>query len=70
MKKIQLTEKTNVFITMLPDGKALNSLVLGKDGLINYIKEDSIFIDCSSSDYNTTINISKALSKKNIKFFT
>ena len=26
----QLTENSNIFITMLPDGKALNKVVLGK----------------------------------------
>ena len=64
----KLTEDSNVFITMLPDGKALYKLILGKNGLINSIKNNSIFIDCSSSDYDATIEVSKALNKKNIKF--
>ena len=64
----QLTENSNIFITMLPDGKALNKVVLGKGGIINTIKKKSIFIDCSSSDYNSTIKVSRALYKKNVKF--
>ena len=53
---------------MLPDGKSLSKLVLGKSGIINYIKKNSIFIDCSSIDYATTLKISKALDEKGIKF--
>ena len=40
---------------MLPDGKALKNLVLGKNGVINEYKKKSIFIDCSSIDYSTTV---------------
>ena len=36
----QLTENSNIFITMLPDGKALNKVVLGKGGIINTIKKN------------------------------
>ena len=40
-----LSSKSDVFISMLPDGKALSNLVLGKNGIINFIKKNSIFID-------------------------
>ena len=63
-----LTEKKSVFITMLPDGKALQKLVLGKNGLINSVKKNSIFIDCSSVDYGTTVRVSKALNSAGVKF--
>ena len=59
-----LSSKSDVFISMLPDGKALSNLVLGKNGIINFIKKDSIFIDCSSVDYETTLKISDAFTKK------
>ena len=64
----ELGKNSNVFITMLPDGKALYNLVLGKNGMIRRIKENSVFIDCSSSDYESTIKVSQALKKKNIRF--
>ena len=35
---------------------------------INFIKKGSIFIDCSSVDYKTTLQISDAFTKKSIKF--
>ena len=63
-----LTKNANIFISMLPDGKALSNLVLGKNGIIHLIKKNSIFIDCSSVDYQTTLNVSKAFKKKGIKF--
>ena len=63
-----LSSKSDVFISMLPDSKALSNLVLGKNGIINFIKKDSTFIDCSSVDYETTLKISDAFTKKSIKF--
>ena len=59
----ELSKDIRVFITMLPDGKALKEFVLGKNGVINFIEKKSIFIDCSSVDYETTIKISKELKK-------
>ena len=67
-KNSDITNKSSFIITMLPDGKALYNLVMGKHGLIKSIKKNSIFIDCSSSDYATTMLISKELKKKKILF--
>ncbi len=64
----ELSKDIRVFITMLPDGKALKEFVLGKNGVINFIEKKSIFIDCSSVDYETTIKISKELKKKGVNF--
>ena len=63
-----LSINSNIFISMLPDGKALSNLVLGKNGIINCIKKQSVFIDCSSVDYKTTIRVSNEFKKKGIKF--
>ncbi len=59
-----LSKDSRFFISMLPDGKALKSLVLGSGGLLNHIKKNDILIDCSSVDYDTTVEVSKALTKK------
>ena len=53
-----LCSNSDIFISMLPDGKALTNLVLRKNGIINFIKKKSFFIDCSSIDYKTTIKVS------------
>ena len=65
---IDLCKNSDIFISMLPDGKALTNLVLGKNGIINFIKKKSFFIDCSSIDYKTTIKVSNEFAKKGIKF--
>tara|TARA_A100001015_G_scaffold307399_1_gene403237 strand:+ start:1501 stop:2391 length:891 start_codon:yes stop_codon:yes gene_type:complete len=64
----ELTHNSNLIISMLPNGKELLSLVLGKKGIIHYIKKNSVFIDCSSIDYKTTLQVSRALKKKGVNF--
>ena len=63
-----LTKDCKIIFSMLPDGKALSNLVLGKNGIINHIKKGSTFIDCSSVDYNTTLRVGKAFNKKGVNF--
>ena len=63
-----LSNNSNFFITMLPDGKALENLVFKSDGILNKIKKNDILIDCSSVDYDTTIKVYKALSKRGAHF--
>ena len=67
-KPIDLAPENNVFISMLPDGNALMKLLLGGQGLASKIKKNSIFIDCSSSDYASTLKASNILSKRGVKF--
>ena len=59
-----LPKNTDYYFTMVPDGKILNKIVLGRNGIATKAKKGSIVIDCSSVDYATTINISKNLKKK------
>ena len=63
-----LSNNSNYFITMLPDGKALENLVFKSNGILNKIKKNDILIDCSSVDYDTTIKVYKALSKRGAHF--
>ena len=55
-----LPKNTDYYFTMVPDGKILNKIVLGRNGIATKAKKGSIVIDCSSVDYATTINISIA----------
>ena len=64
----ELSTDERIFISMVPDGKALREFVLGKNGIINFIKKKSIFIDCSSVDYESTIKISEELNKIGVSF--
>ena len=63
-----LPKNTDYYFTMVPDGKILNKIVLGRNGIATKAKKGSIVIDCSSVDYATTINISKNLKKKSVGF--
>ena len=64
----ELSTDERIFISMVPDGKALREFVLGQNGIINFIKKKSIFIDCSSVDYESTIKISEELNKIGVSF--
>lgn len=44
-------------ITMLPDGKQVRSVLLGEHGLMEQVKEPGFFIDCSTIDINTTLEL-------------
>ena len=57
---------TNIVISMLPDGKSLNNVITGKNGIIGKIKENSSWIDCSSVDYDTTTKLYKLLKQKKV----
>ena len=63
-----LPKNTNFFITMVPDGKALEKIILGKNGISRIAKKGSVIIDCSSIDYATTIKISSRLKKLGIGY--
>ncbi|MBW0004085.1 MAG: NAD(P)-dependent oxidoreductase [Hyphomicrobiales bacterium] len=45
-----LARGAKVVITMLPDGKAVREITLGRDGLIENLSPGSVIIDMSSSD--------------------
>jgi 3-hydroxyisobutyrate dehydrogenase len=54
-------------ITMLPDGKAVHEVALGRDGLIDNLSPGSVVIDMSSSDPLGTRELGAALLAKKIE---
>ena len=56
-----LPKETTVFFTMLPDGKSLEKVVLGKNGLAKIAKKGTHLIDFSSIDYSITKKINRQL---------
>lgn len=54
-------------ITMLPDGKAVREVALGRDGLIDNLSPGSVVIDMSSSDPVGTRELGAALLAKKIE---
>jgi 3-hydroxyisobutyrate dehydrogenase len=60
----EVSEKGNPVITMLPDSNAVESAVLGSDGLIHGGKEGDILIDMTTAYPMSTIKIAAELAKK------
>ena len=54
---------------MLPDGKALKRTGIRTKRSYKGIKKNSIFIDCSSIDYSTTVKVHEEFKKKESIFF-
>ena len=44
-KLSELANDTKIFITMLPDGKALKKVILGNEGLIKFIEKKNRYFD-------------------------
>ncbi len=59
-----LVEKTEIIITMLPDGKIVKTVW---DEITNYHPKNKIVIDCSTIDLKTSIKIQSFANKNNIQ---
>jgi len=62
-----MAEQADVIITMLPDSPEVESVVLGKNSLVEGIKSGSLFIDMSTIAPATSISIYNQLQKKSIE---
>jgi 2-hydroxy-3-oxopropionate reductase len=65
LKDISLS--CDVIITMLPDSPQVKSVVLGDGGIIENIREGTVFIDMSSINPLVSKEIEAVLSKKGVK---
>ncbi len=63
----EVAERTEIIITMLPDSPEVKEVILGKDGVIQGAKSNSVVIDMSSINPLATQEIAKALKKKGIE---
>lgn len=62
----EVAEKSEIIITMLPDSPEVKQVALGKDGLIEGVKEGQIYIDMSSIEPLVEKEISQELRKKGV----
>jgi|GEM_PF-2843 len=62
-----IAENCSFVITMLPDGKDVKNVILEPDGMIQWAKPGTLFIDMSSISPNDTYDISHALSVKDMR---
>jgi len=63
----EVASQSNIIITMLPNSEDVEKAILGKNGVIEGIRSNSIMIDMSTIDPSASIRMAQALSSKNIK---
>ena len=59
-----LTSKSNVILLCLSEDKDIEEIVLGKGGILEYLKEGTIVVDHSTTSTNLATTVSKHLLKK------
>ncbi len=62
-----LAENSEVVITMLPDSPDVEKVVLGENGVLEGIKQGSLYIDMSSISAGTAIKIYEAMQEKGVE---
>jgi 2-hydroxy-3-oxopropionate reductase len=62
-----VSERSEVIITMLPDSPEVKEVILGKEGVIQGAKPESVVIDMSSINPLVTQEIAKTLEGKGVK---
>ena len=53
----ELLSNSSTVISMLPEGKHVQELYLGKNGILKKISRDSLIIECSTIDIETSLKI-------------
>ena len=62
----EVAERSDIVITMLPDGKAVQQVVLGERGLIHGFKPGALLVDTSSSEPWLTRETGAALKARGV----
>src|SRR5688572_10866271 len=63
----RLAKESDVVITMLPDSPEVESMVLGKDGVLSEMRKGSLYIDMSTIAPATSITLFHEFQKKGIE---
>lgn len=63
----EIAKESNIVITMLPSSKEVEEVILGKDGVIEGVKEGSVVIDMGTSMPQSTVMIAEKLREKNVE---
>lgn len=63
----EVTEHSNVIISMVPEGKHVDSVFFGEQGVCSASTyESKLFIDCSTIDVATSAKVAQALQRKSL----
>ena len=63
----EVLKDANFVISMLPEGKHVKSLYLGEKGIIDKILKETLIIDCSTIDIETSLLLGKEAKNRGIK---
>lgn len=63
----EIGENADVIITMVPNSPQVKAVMLGENGLVNYMKPGTIYIDCSSINPMASKEIAAEVAKKGIR---
>ena len=63
----EIGENCDVVITMLPNSPQVKEVMLGENGVASYMKEGSVFIDCSSINPVASKEIAEVLAAKGVE---
>ena len=63
-----LSRRSDIVFLSLPDSAAVEKVILGKDGLMEFLQSGSIVVDTSTTDMSRTKTIALELEKKGIGF--
>jgi 3-hydroxyisobutyrate dehydrogenase len=64
----QVCSDTDYVISMLPAGKHVRAIYCGENGLINYLDNSTLVIDCSTIDAESAQFVGKALGDAGVNF--
>tara|TARA_B100000029_G_scaffold184119_1_gene181648 strand:+ start:802 stop:1764 length:963 start_codon:yes stop_codon:yes gene_type:complete len=64
----EVVENTSIIINCLPNPKAVEKVVLGKGGLVNFINSKHLIIECSTTDEEQIIKLSKKIQSKGANY--
>ena len=63
---VDMARGCRIFLTVLPSSREVEAMLLGKDGLGQYLQEGSVVIDHTTADPTSTQRIAKALRPRKI----
>jgi 3-hydroxyisobutyrate dehydrogenase-like beta-hydroxyacid dehydrogenase len=63
----EVAERSDIIITMVPGPQDVRTVILGKEGVIDGVREGSIVIDMSTIDPETTRDVAEHLSKRRVR---
>ncbi len=64
----EVAKKCDVIIFSLPDATVIDSVINAENGILQGAKEGLLLVDCGTSDYFWTLDITASLQKRGIRF--